>query len=516
MFTNAYTRTVDLVCHRYFEDKAAQDPNFHYKPVVIGGENPQCVIPEVQRNVAAFTLILSVVIGTLSSVTAPKLGALSDRYGRRLLMSLCPIGGISSEFITVLAAKYPQYVRYEWLILGAVLEGLSGSFTAGNVLIHSYTSDCTPPSQRSVAIGYLHSCLFGGLALGPLLAGYFVKWTGSLISVFYVLLGSHIMYAIYARFGLPESLSKKRQLAAREKHAREKEQLARNPIPDWAHAAIQVVPFGAGDGLEDMVRTMRSANPFEPLRILFPKGPDAARLRRNLLTLAIIDMALLGTAMSSGQVTVLYTEFMFGWGTLEASRFISLVSAVRVLVLVAIFPVVNYIFRTLPARAKARQELQAAQDRGDTTTGLSSDRTNSGADKLDVWVLRAALISDVVGITGYVLSRTEVPFVLSACTAAVGGLGSATIQASLSKHVPAERVGQLLGAIGLLHALSRVLFPILFNGLYAATVLTYPQAFFVLLLVIFVGLLGASFLVRPHGMFHPYLICPYRVVGYVC
>lgn len=81
------------------------------------------------------------------------------------------------------------------------------------------------------------------------------------------------------------------------------------------------------------------------------------------------------------------------------------------------------------------------------------------------------------------------------------------IQASLTKHVPAESVGGLLGAIGLLHALSRVFGPIVFNGLYASTVKTFPQAFFVLLAGIFVAALVASFLVKPHCKFWFFFMC---------
>jgi hypothetical protein len=65
--------------------------------------------------------------------------------------------------------------------------------------------------------------------------------------------------------------------------------------------------------------------------------------------------------------------------------------------------------------------------------------------------------------------------------------------------VPPESLGRLLGAIGLLHALSRVIAPILFNGLYMATVDTFPQAFFVLMFALFVVVLVATLLVRPHG-----------------
>jgi hypothetical protein len=157
---------------------------------------------------------------------------------------------------------------------------------------------------------------------------------------------------------------------------------------------------------------------------------------------------------------------------------------VRVIVLMIIFPIINYYGRTRPAaRRKA--------------AGIVERRV--GADKLDIWVLRIALISDLVGAIGYTLARSEGLFFSAGMVTAIGGLGGATSQAIITKHVPSERVGQVLGAIGMLHALARVLGPLMFNGLYAATVKTFPQAIFVLLAAIFGVALTSAFFVKPHG-----------------
>ncbi|KAK4251507.1 major facilitator superfamily domain-containing protein [Corynascus novoguineensis] len=486
---------IDLVCKHYFADRSAADPDFTFTPVIPGGNNRQCFIPEVQRSVATFSLVLNVTTGVLSSLTAPKLGSLSDRYGRKRMMLICAMGGIVSEAITILAAKYPETVAYQWLLLGYFFDGLTGSFTAGSVLSHAYTSDCTPPSKRGVAIGYLHSCLFTGLAIGPLLAGYFVEWTGSLISVFYILLGCHVFFITFMVFVIPESLSRRQQLLAREKHARAKEALA--PIPECTGPASSRIPFSRQIGR--FLHSIRTSNPLAPLGILFPTGPGTTRLRRNFLVLAFIDMVILGTAMSSGTVIVMYVEYMFEWGNLESSRFISMTSMVRVVVLVGILPLINYLFRKRPAAQRWRRLLREENPLSPPPLPPPQQREkNRGADEVDIWTLRAALVSDVVGTAGYVFARSGAVFVVCAVFTAVGGLGSATIQAAVSKHVPPERVGQMLGAIGLLHSLARIVAPIIFNQLYAATVETFPQAFFVLLVALFAMALGASFLLKPH------------------
>lgn len=414
-------------------------------------------------------LILSFVTGLLSAIIAPKLGHLSDRYGRTRLMAVASIGGVCNEFMTILAARFPDVVDYRWLILGSVFDGLTGSFTAGNIMSQSYTSDCTPPSQRATWMGFLHACLFSGLAFGPLLAGYFVKWTGSLLSIFYVVIGCHIAFILFIWLVVPESLSKRKQMAAREKWQQEKDKAAQF------------------HGTRTWIGALRAANPFAPLKVLWPTGPGTSpALRRNLIALAIDDAIILGSSMSVGAVVILYCETTFGWGNLESSQYVSAMSLIRVVVLLGVFPVINYFGRVRPAAKLLRE------------SGIAPVEKNKGADKLDIWVLRAALISDVTGSIGYTLARSQGYFIASGMVTALGGLGSATSQAIISKHVPSERVGQLLGAIGMLQALTRVFGPVLFNGLFAATVGHFSQAVFVLLAGFFGFALFTSFFVRPH------------------
>ncbi|KAI1877069.1 uncharacterized protein JN550_001141 [Neoarthrinium moseri] len=481
---------VDLVCRNYFADQTLKDPAFTFSPVVLGGDNPQCNIPAVQKNVATFTLTLSMLIGVLSALTAPKLGALSDRYGRTRLLTIASCGGVLNEIVTILAAKYPDVIDYHWILLGAFFDGVTGSFTAGNILGSSYASDCTPPSKRGVTIGYLHACLFTGLALGPLLAGYFVKWTGSLLSIFYVTLGCHIFFILFILFITPESLSKKRQMLAREKYQNEQESLAermRSHLPrvmgGWVgpNAAGYISEHGP-----DWLPALLSANPLAPLKILAPGGRANKSLRRNMIILALIDAVILSAAMGSGTVTILYVEYIFNWGNFEASRFVSLISFIRVIVLLGIFPLINYWFRLRPMQRQRRE------------SGIIVAEKNEGADEIDIWLLRLSLASDTVGILGYVLVRKEELFVMFGIITAFGGLGGPVIQSATTKHVPAEQVGSLLGAIGLLHALGRVFSPVLFNGIYAATVETFPQAFFVLLTSLFGLAMIASLFLRPH------------------
>ncbi|KAI0914672.1 MFS general substrate transporter [Ustulina deusta] len=476
---------VTLVCRHYFAEQQILDPDRTFLPVIIGGSNLQCNSAPVQKNVAVFTLVLSALAGGLSAFTAPKLGSLSDRYGRNRLLVIASCGGIVNETITILAAKYPDIVDYHFLILGSFFDGLTGSFTAVSVLGNSYVSDCTPPSKRGVGLGYLQACLFTGLAFGPILAGRFTVWTGSVLSIFYVALGCHILVITFLWFVVPESLSKRRRMAAQEKHQAEQEAI-QAVLSRSVERQSRLSAWIANDKLRTWLLVLLTANPLAPLKMFIPSGQENRRLRRNLLLLGFIDTVLISATLGAGTVLILYAKFMFNWGTWESSRFISIVSFFRVIVLVVIFPIVNYFFRIRPLRREQ-----------ESNGNLRIEEAHSGADNLDVWLLRLALLCDTVGVVGYIFVRTEELFVLSAICTSFGGLASATIQATLTKQVPAEQVGSMLGAMGLLHAVSRVFAPIVFDGIYAGTIESFPQTFVVVLASLFGLSIFASLFLRP-------------------
>jgi MFS family permease len=160
---------LSLVCREYFIEKQSNDPTF-VLPILLGSDDAQCRIPEVQALATKFTLYVTVITGSLSAVMSPKLGSLSDRFGRLKLLTITSFGGFLGEIIVIITATYSESVSYKWLLLGAVFDGLCGSFTAGMALTHAYATDCTPPAKRAVAFGYFHACLFSGIAVGPLVA----------------------------------------------------------------------------------------------------------------------------------------------------------------------------------------------------------------------------------------------------------------------------------------------------------------------------------------------------------
>ncbi|CAD6446029.1 3e06407e-e9b3-4e68-aee4-9fa6e1654700 [Sclerotinia trifoliorum] len=454
-----------LVCRSYLAERSSQDPNFLFTPVLLGSDNPQCRIPEVQSLVTKFTLAITIITGIISAIMSPLLGAWSDRNGRKKILAISSLGGFLTEIITILAGKYPDTVSYQWLLAGAVFDGLCGSFTAGMALTHAYAADCTAPSKRAVAFAYFHACLFAGVAIGPLLAAAVFHLTQSLVTVFYVALGIHTFFILFLLLVVPESLTRKRQEVAREKHA----------------AGGLLVANQTWLGM------LKTKNPLAPLKVLWPTGGgNTKHVRANLVLLATVDTIIFGVAMGVMTVMVYYSGYQFGWRTSETSLYMSVVNSTRVFTLIAILPIFNYLVRTRP-RNRLRRE-----------SGFAIPESQSGADSIDLFVVRLSIIFEVVGYLGFTLARSGPLFVASGIMASMGGVGSPTLQSALTKHVPHDQIGQLLGATGLLHALARVVCPTIFNLIYAQTVGTYPQTVFLVLTACFVFAFTFSWFIRPN------------------
>ncbi|BDD58649.1 hypothetical protein MPDQ_007752 [Monascus purpureus] len=460
---------LNLVCRDYLSEKAARDPNFTYLPIMFGDDNAECQIPEVQSLVAQFQLYLNLVTGICSALVSPRLGHLSDRYGRTRIIALTALASVLGEAVTVFVAARPERTSVNVLLIGALLDGLGGSFTTAVALVHSYASDCVPPEKRNVTFGYFHGALFTGVAAGPSLAAYIIRRTGSVLIVFCIAIAFHSSFFLVTMAVVPESLSEERQRIAREKHRAKR--FSEEGSTKWLSLS-NFNPMNLITPLSILLPPVGRPS------VLFPSRRGASpSLRRNLIVLAAIDAAMFGVAMGTVQVIIIYAEYMFGWGNVESSIFVSIVNAVRVLNLFLILPTCTRIFRRPPAVQKSIP----------------------GSDMFDIIVIRLAILFDIVGYIGYALSRHGSAMVISGMIAAFGGMGSPTLQSSLTKHVPRDRTGQMLGAVGLLHALARVIAPAVFSLIYSFTVGKFTQAVFVCLVSGFCLAFLLSLSIRPNA-----------------
>lgn len=431
---------LSIICRQHFASHAIlpspMDP--------IQDAEPRCQDAQVQALVSTFTKYGNLICGILTALISPRLGALSDRYGRTKMIAITTLGSLLGEIVFLIVAHRPDTLSANWILLGYVFDGLGGSFIAALALSYAYASDCTPHAKRNVVFGYYSGCLFAGIALGPLLAAFATELSQNIFMVFYIALACQSLFMFCMLFILPESLSQTRQLEARQR---------------WAQSKSS---FKA------------RANVFAPLAVLWPQGN--VLLRRNLAFLAAVDTITFGVAMASMTVIMIYTNYLFGWRTFETGIFVSVVNFSRAGVLLVLLPIISWIFRRRTAQGAAH-----------------------GCDNFDLALIRVAILFDLSGFLGYIFVRNGNWFTACGVIASFGGIGSPTLRSALTKHVPPDQTGQVLGAMGLLDASARIFGPIIFNSIYSATVGIYDQAVFVSLAASFGIAFVCALCIRPHG-----------------
>ena len=217
--------------------------------------------------------VVGFAFGLANFVGSPVIGALSDRFGRRLVLLLGFCGLALSFFVTGLAQAL-------WVLI--VVRLFSGAMQSNAAVANAYVADITAPEDRAKRFGLLGAMFGVGFILGPALGG--LLGGVDLRLPFFVAGGLALVNLAYGYFVLPESLPAERRRAF-----------------DW-----------------------KRTHPFASLRAL-------ARLDGVGPLVAVIACAGLAQFVTYSS-WVLYTTFKFGWGPSENGWSLAAVGIASVIV----------------------------------------------------------------------------------------------------------------------------------------------------------------------------------------
>ena len=147
---------------------------------------------------ATTVTLLSAIYAFSMFLAAPMLGALSDRFGRKIIL-------ISSLFGSAIGYYLFGFGGALWILfLGRIIEGLTGGEISA---ILAYFADLTPIESRTKSFGWISATVGIGTAAGPLIGGFLAQY--GLAIPLYVASFLSLSNAVYGYFFMPESLTKR-------------------------------------------------------------------------------------------------------------------------------------------------------------------------------------------------------------------------------------------------------------------------------------------------------------------
>ena len=161
---------------------------------------------------------ITVVYAIMNFLSAPILGGLSDRFGRRPIL-LISIGTLAIDFVIM------GFAHSIWLLfLGRILSGISG---ATHSTAAAYIADVTEPAERGKAYGMLGAAFGLGFILGPAIGGFLGQFDPRF--PFFASAALAAVNFCYGMFVLPESLDRE--------HRRKFDWKRANAFGTFAHLA---------------------------------------------------------------------------------------------------------------------------------------------------------------------------------------------------------------------------------------------------------------------------------------
>ncbi|MGX7418385.1 MFS transporter [Carnobacterium gallinarum] len=153
-------------------------------------------------NQAIIVSLLMSVYAVCMFFSAPVLGALSDRYGRRPLLLVSLLGAAIGFLVFGLGGAL-------WVLFaGRIIEGITGGSIS---TIFAYFADITPRQQRTKYFGWISAIAGFGSIMGPSLGGVIAANFGNTAPLYFGAIIT-LLNVIYGFFFMPESLEEENRL----------------------------------------------------------------------------------------------------------------------------------------------------------------------------------------------------------------------------------------------------------------------------------------------------------------
>jgi len=457
--------------------------------------------PAVQRRLSELNLSISLTMGILCTLTTTFWGALSDRIGRRTPIALNMLSFVLGDLVLITVLSHPGKISYWWAVMFAACEGVFGGMTGGQSIMSAYISDCTEAGSRAGIFSMMMGIVFGGIAAGPAISSLLIEFTHNTVAPFYLTLGLHICVFVFTALLMPESLPAGKQQEARKIYVARKAE-KRDATQKAIHEARR---NGRGAFRVLAIRLNILFAPittvFVPLKLLAPRKRSNGALDWSLPALAL-STALYSMPLSVINVKMQYAQLKFGWNAVQLGNLMSLIGLTRIAALMVVIPLIVRVVRKPhqePERESPAVDPSSAEASASAFTITSNPGTSAFSKaeddewdkhkaehrlihdyKFDLLLARASITLDFCVWSGLVFTSSSTYFVILTVANGLGSGANPALSSLALMFADPKETGALMAAMGVAGILcGQIIAPIVFNGIFAASVDTFPEAFFV-------------------------------------
>ncbi|ANB11159.1 hypothetical protein AWJ20_3960 [Sugiyamaella lignohabitans] len=336
--------------------------------------------------------------------------------------------------------KFWQIFDYKWIVLSYIITGIFGSGVLSAVMVSSYVTDSIKPRDRATAMGYVTACVLTGKALGPLISSHVIRcMNGKLIGVPLVACLFDAAALVWWKF-TPES----RQLSVNTK-------------------SMPMSRREEGSALSLALDRLNIFRSLYTIKNIAASQPNPAS--KNIFILISIDLLFEIIISGRANIAILYPEMKFGWTAVEIGYLQSATAVYRIVLLVLLIP--HFI--------KLLQKYYDEDEEELTGQIAMQEHCITRSQKV---IIAIGNCFECVGYMGYGIATKGLEYSISYFISTTGVFSKPAVQSGLLNLIPADQVGEFLGAKGVLDGITGLMFSSIGLSFYSYTVARNPAIIF--------------------------------------
>lgn len=401
-------------------------------------DNHTVELDEVQQTVSAYEGTLSLAAFFPRIIYALIGGAWSDRFGRKFIIGMPVFGQTLLSLSLLLNYAFLMEFPFEMLYL-EYLNELCGSFVLYYLGIYSYISDVTTSENRTTRLSFADGTDYISTMIGTSSSGPLFKFLG-----FYFIFGSSAVLSLcavaYLVCCVRESIPRVAAETETEEIASHQESYGALPVVEsipTRRSCCHKLPFPS-----DILASFKT--------VLKPRAGNARLMIGMLLfNFACYIFAYNGT---EGSHRYLFATKKYGWDEQEFTVFLSIYRILYLVTLWLILPILSRYFQLH-----------------------------------DACVAIITCITGAVGMAFPAFIEPSWAFFLGSFISSFSPAATIVVRSMASRCVEELEVGRVFAMISFISAISSSLITAAFQGIYSATLETFPGAFLLVNAAFFVA-----------------------------